>query len=101
MFVIDRRLSGALSLLVLVAAPLTCVTAEIKDSPKLPPPLDAITYDLGNLVEHFKVVECKHFGEGEFSAGERVVAEETIVWTLEAERAMKGDAVFKLLHPNP
>lgn len=68
--------------------------------PKLPAPLDAIAYDLGKLAEHFKVAECKFYAEGEFKVGERVVEEETVVWTLEAKEALKGDAVFRLLHPN-
>lgn len=74
---------------------------EDKDArPKLPAPLDAIAYDLGKLAEHFKVAQCKLYAEGEFKVGERVVAEETVVWTLEAKDTMKGDAVFRLLHPN-
>jgi|GEM_PF-3632863 hypothetical protein len=111
MHFIERSPAVALILLVLVTASraqaiqpdalATDANAGGKEEQKLPPPLDAITYHLGNLTEHFKVVECKHYGESEFTAGDRVVAEETIAWTLEARRAMKGDQVFRLLHPNP
>ena len=67
----------------------------------LPPPLQAITFDLGVLAKHFDVAECKVHAAGEFTAGNRVAEEETIVWTLRAKKAMKGDEVFRLLHPNP
>jgi hypothetical protein len=72
-----------------------------KAEPSLPPPLQAITFDLGDLVKPFDVAECKVHAAGEFTSGNRVVEEETIVWTLQAKNALKGDEVFRLLHPSP
>ena len=67
----------------------------------LPPPLNSVSYDLGTLAEHFTLAECNHYPEGKSTSGGRLVDEETLVWTLQAKRAMKGDALFRLLHPNP
>ena len=67
MHFIERSPAVALILLVLVTASraqaiqpdaqATDANAGGKEEQKLPPPLDAITCDLGNLTEHFKVVE--------------------------------------------
>lgn len=69
--------------------------------PRLPPPLGDISWSLGVLEKHFQVAECKYYAVDEFTAGGRVVAEETVVWTLEAKEALRASAVFELLHPNP
>jgi hypothetical protein len=72
-----------------------------KTSLRLPKPLDNITADFGGLEKQFKVAESKHYAAGEFTVDTRSVEEETIVWVLEAKDAVKGKAIFDLLHPNP
>ena len=72
-----------------------------RDPPRLPPPLGDISWSLGMLEKHFQVAECKYYAPDEFTAGGRIVAEETVVWTLEAKEALRASAVFELLHPNP
>jgi hypothetical protein len=68
---------------------------------RLPAPLDAVACDFGVLEKHLHVADAKFYLTGEFTAGNRVVAEETIVWTLEAKEALSAKEVFDLLHPNP
>jgi hypothetical protein len=68
---------------------------------RLPKPLDAVAYDLGDLEKQFQVVECRLYPADEFTVGGRVVAEETIVWSLEAKEGLKGAEVYDLLQPSP
>lgn len=75
--------------------------AANKAGERLPRPLETVAWDLGVLEKHFKVVECKYYAADEFTAGNRVVAEETIVWTLEAKEPLRAKEVFDLLHPSP
>ncbi len=71
------------------------------DAPRLPAPLDNVTCDFGRLEKTFNIVESRFYDADEFTVDGRVVAEETIVWTLEAKEAIKGKEVHQLLHPNP
>jgi hypothetical protein len=78
--------------------------AAEKEAPtvrSLPKPLEAIAYDFGVLEKHFKVVECKFYPADEFTVDGRVVAEATIVWSLEAKDTMKGSEIYDVFHPNP
>ena len=75
-------------------------SAEKKEL-RLPAPLDGIACDFGVLEKHFQVVESKLYAADEFNVGNRVVAEETIVWTLEAKSPLSAKEVYELLHPNP
>jgi hypothetical protein len=68
---------------------------------RLPAPLDGIACDFGVLDKHFQVVESNFYAKDEFTAGNRVVAEETIVWTLEAKEPLSAKEVFDLLRPSP
>ena len=67
---------------------------------RLPKPLDGVICDLGPLETHFQIVASKYYAADEFSVGNRVVAEETIVWTLEAKTPLRASDVYALLHPN-
>lgn len=68
---------------------------------RLPAPLDNVTCEFGALEKAFRVVGKSFYAADEFMVDGRTVAEETIVWTLEAKDAIKGRAVYQLLHPNP
>jgi hypothetical protein len=92
------------SLMALVAIGNASAVAEDaadKRELRLPPPLDGVACDFGVLGKHFQVVESKSYAADEFSVGNRVVAEETIVWTLEAKAPLAAKEVYDLLHPNP
>ena len=75
--------------------------ATDKARQRLPSPLEGIACDLGVLEKHFQVVESKLYGPDEFTAGNRLVAEETIVFTLEAKAPLPAEEVYDLLRPNP
>src|SRR5687767_11646497 len=62
---------------------------------RLPKPLNDVASDFGVLEQRFKVVENKYYPAREFTVDGRVVAEETIVWVLEAKEAIKGDEVYQ------
>ena len=74
--------------------------AANKAGERLPRPLDTVACDLSVLEKHLEVVECKYYAADEFTAGNRVVAEETIVWTLAAKEPLRAREVYDLLHPN-
>ena len=73
------------------------------DSHKLPSPLDGITADFGAVENLFRVAEVRLYAPYEFRVGEpeRVVAEETIVWTVEAKVPLTGAQIFRLFHNPP
>jgi hypothetical protein len=68
---------------------------------RLPAPLEAISCDFTVLEKHFDGVETKLYAADEFTVGNRVVAEETIVWTLAAKEPLAAKEVYELLRPNP
>ncbi len=91
---------------IVVCAAIGIVSAQADDEADkrvlhLPSPLDGVACDFGVLGKHFQVVESKFYAADKFSAGNRVVAEETIVWTLEAKAPLAAKEVYDLLHPNP
>jgi hypothetical protein len=95
-----RFLVLAISLFTLGTSPATCADEPGKEG-RLPEPLEKVVCDFGPLAAHFKVVEAKLHPANSFTVGGRIVAEETIVWTLEAREDLKGVDVYKMLHPGP
>jgi hypothetical protein len=74
------------------------------DSNKLPSPLDSITADFSAVENLFRVAEVRLYAPNEFRVGEpeRIVADETIVWTLEAKVPLTGAQIHRLFHnPRP
>jgi hypothetical protein len=68
----------------------------------LPAPLDGVAMDLGQIENLFRVTDVCVFAPGEFQVGRRPVAEETIVWTLEARVRLTGAQIHRLFHnPRP
>ncbi|HEX5104404.1 MAG TPA: hypothetical protein VFV87_11365 [Pirellulaceae bacterium] len=64
----------------------------------LPAPLDAVALDPGPFGEKFDVVKIEHFGPGEFTVPpNRVVAEDSLVFTLRAKVAVDKAAMNSLL----
>jgi hypothetical protein len=93
----------ALALAVLVLIGISAAEADQaqnKAEQRLPKPLDGVICDLGPLEKHFQIVVSNYYAADEFSVGNRVVAEETIVWTLEAKAPLRASEVYALLHPN-
>ncbi|MDP6443814.1 MAG: hypothetical protein QGG36_14825 [Pirellulaceae bacterium] len=67
---------------------------------QLPKPLDRIAIDLGSLDSDFEIAKVEYFASGQFSTTDprpRVVAEETLVFTLRAKREISGARMNKLL----
>ena len=66
----------------------------------LPKPLDHVALDLGPFAADFDVAESAFLEEGEFETPDptpRVVQEETIRWTLAANRDLSADELRKLI----
>jgi hypothetical protein len=69
---------------------------------KLPAPLDGVAVDFSQIENLFRVADVSLFAPDEFRVGDRVVAEETIVWTLEARVRLTGAQIYRLFHnPHP
>ncbi len=76
--------------------------AEASDS-KLPAPLDAVIVDLGDLDAHFTIADSQLYESRQFkSLGQppRVIAEQVLVWTLEAKAELTGKQAAQLFE-NP
>ena len=74
-------------------------TASADEPAKLPKPLDGVTLDLGLLKKQFQVVETRLYESKEFkSLGNpaREIAEQTLVWKLEAKTDVTGKAAAGL-----
>jgi hypothetical protein len=94
-------LAGVCGLVGLLSA---APNAQVEASDRLPAPLDGITTDLSQIENLFRVTEVRLYARDEFRVGEpgRVVAEETIVWTLEAKVSLTGAQIHRLFHnPRP
>lgn len=94
-----RKITGFVLWGVLVAL---AQWAELKaDEPKptlLPAPLDGVVLDPGPLGEKFEVAKVELFGPGEFTVPpNRVVAEDTLVFTLRAKADAGKAEMHKLL----
>jgi hypothetical protein len=90
----------ALALVLIGIAAAQADQAQNTTEQRLPEPLDGVISDLGPLEKHFQIVVSKYYAADEFSVANRVVAEETIGWTLEAKAPLRGSEVYALLHPN-
>ena len=99
-----RRMAELVCLVGLAA--LAQATSSEADEPQqvlLPPPLDAVALDPGPFGEKFDVVKIEHFGPGEFTVPpNRVVAEDSLVFTLRAKVALSKVEMNSLLaNPAP
>jgi hypothetical protein len=90
--------------LALVLVPMATSAIAVDDSDPvpvhLPKPLDHVALDLGPFAADFDVAESAFLEEGEFETPDptpRVVQEETIRWTLAANRDLSADELRKLI----
>jgi len=83
----------------IVVLALATLADRADNDQRLPEPLERVAYDLGTLAQHFKIVSVKLHLPDSFTVGGRTVAEETIVWSLEAQESIKGADIYKMLHP--
>ena len=94
-----RELGTAFLIMSIVSNGLIANEQKEKRPPRLPKPLDSIAVDYSFFAKDFKLVNVAYFESGRFETPDprpRVVAEETLVWTLEAVRDVKASNLNKL-----